>query len=133
MREILVELWQSPGAFLVIEKPTNVFYTNQVGGICCMHPKVEGFLVPLDRYMGNLDTLAELTEDYWPELPVDPKELKGLVSQLTPTSNDQDWHLEPDINRINDKNYPCGEAWIPVKVLYNKQELKGWLTWENSD
>lgn len=43
---------------VLIEWPTGVWYSGQVGGIACMHPEVEGFYLPL-------------SEEFW-------KPLKGI-------------------------------------------------------
>ena len=45
----VVDLCWSTGAFLIIAHPTGIQYTNQVGGVACLHPCLEGFLVPLER------------------------------------------------------------------------------------
>ncbi len=45
----LVRLWDMPYAImLVVEYPSGVRYSNQVGGVVCALPTLEGVLVPIE-------------------------------------------------------------------------------------
>ena len=129
--EILVELWQCPGVFIIVEKATGIIYTNQCGGTACSQPRAEGFLVPMDMYVGDKEGIADLTLDQWPTLHHMNKieELERLVATFSNISNDFEWSPLLDADRLLDDKTRCGEAWVPVMTPYGP----GWLTWENSD
>ncbi|TCI85584.1 DUF6210 family protein [Tenacibaculum sp. M341] len=40
-------MWDSVGIGIIIEYPTGVLISNQIGGTSCLHPKVEGIYLPL--------------------------------------------------------------------------------------
>lgn len=42
----LVEVYQND-PIVIVEEPTGIQYEGQVGGMACLHPRVEGFLLPL--------------------------------------------------------------------------------------
>jgi hypothetical protein len=42
-----VTLHAFPDLGLIVKANTRVLYSNQSGGLACLHPEVEGFFVPL--------------------------------------------------------------------------------------
>lgn len=41
---------------LIVLKNTGVTYTAQCGGLACMHPKAEGYVISLGTFMQDFDT-----------------------------------------------------------------------------
>ncbi len=130
----IVHLWESVGVFLIIEAPTGVFYSNQVGGTGCGHPEVEGYLVPVERY-SDMEEIENITRDYWHDGALKQlsksamKQLARAIQGLSVIIGDgssKSTFCTIDGERLDTRN---GEAWIPVKTPWGP----GWLTWENSD
>ena len=53
-KQLLVELYNAAGVGVIIPWPTGVVYSNQVDGVACYQPRVEGFYVPLNDELMNL-------------------------------------------------------------------------------
>ncbi len=153
----LVDLTFSTGAMLILEAKTGIQYTNQAGGIACIHPAIEGFLFPLEREgYRDLAVQARL-EDYFCEpgeqqhkwgagrrggglTPRDAAAIDALL--LDVVSPDFCLLVQVDRERADEGD----EAWIRVVVSrapdarnpcvldrLPQWPLKGVLTWENSD
>lgn len=136
---IHVELWECVGAFVIVKRPSGIWYTNQCGGTMCAQPEEEGFLVPMERYHGDEEQLSSMLEDTWFKDPEsfeepwdkeDEETLNKLVSSFESVGHgDNVWRPQLDLERWRDKNVSKGEAWVPVTTPFGP----GWLTWENSD
>jgi len=92
---------------------TGVYYTNQAGGVSCLHPIEEGYFVPFPLGYGN-----------WLELNLDLQELGdsiGSLMGLSPEDADEldslfEVHKVPlKVERtLLESSY---EAWVYVRVL----------------
>lgn len=133
----LVELWDLPlGLTLIVARPTGVNFTNQVGGIACFHPIVEGVLIPLHmRPMPPGDPL----ENYYESRlrPPLPEQRCALI---------REWLEWADLVDVFEPrgDTELAEAWIPVRILREPHDgylpmlgafrgEAGILTYENSD
>jgi hypothetical protein len=58
----LVLLYEANGIGLVILYPSGVLYSNQVGGVSCLKPEVEGIYVPLVNEVLNQE---KMLNDYF--------------------------------------------------------------------
>lgn len=117
---------------LVIEHPTGVHWTAQVGGYACLHPVVEGFFLPLES--GPVEELREFFYGEsgpwkgWCSEGIDEKTANWLDPQLPKG-------LRVDRDRLDEGR----ESWIPVVGTIsdwlggNVGTIHGFLTWENSD
>lgn len=131
-----VALWDTLGAFIVVEAPTGIVYTNQVGGTACSDPKVEGWLLPLHRWSWGEygeGALGELTTDLWGKGALAGlaeetlTKIDAAIKQLTISSILDTGKFKLDRSRLEETFN--GEAWVPVLTPWGR----GWLTWENSD
>ncbi len=148
MNKAVIEIWDSVGLGIIVQYNTGVYFSNQTGGSNCLHPKIEGFYLPLcNDYNKDLKFLSpeiELSEYF-------EKKYKGYGAI--------DGIDDEDINFINNilKNYKLDEfirldlnkrinsheAWIYVLISnndknylinnLNESELEGVLVWSNSD
>ncbi len=131
-----IQLWDTLGAFIIVEAPTNILYSNQTGGTACGHPMAEGWLLPLHRWSWAEveEDLRNITRDHWGDAALGRLskgalyKLEAAVHALKLTGlSDAPDKIRLDHYRLDKtKN---GEAWVPVLTPYGK----GWLTWENSD
>lgn len=111
------------GPALIIEHPTGIAYTGQVGGVACMHPIVEGFLLPFG--MGDSEVIVEdlrgvscPTACYGGSLT---EECVEELVHLWPTigyggvEGDSGWRADVDTTRAVQGT----ECWFPIR-------LRGW-------
>jgi hypothetical protein len=125
-----IQLWQLKGSFLIIPGPSGIVYSNQAGGMACLHPKQEGALVPfprLDKFLfpcwgcwGEAITIAEADE------------MDAFFKDSAP-------ELSVDRTRLADST----EAWVwvvcrntpedPSLALFGSWSGSAILTWENCD
>jgi hypothetical protein len=140
----LVLLWEMPDELmLIVAHPSGVAYQNQVGGVTCDQPRLEGILAPLAVSRRAKERIEGL--DY-------SNGALGISSGLA-DSIDAQLAAEPvarfvsvDRSRLDD----CQEAWIyvliasPQDIDYQREPrflgsvfgfgaAKGVLTWINSD
>ena len=56
-----------PDLGLIVRATTNVIYSNQAGGVMCLHPELEGFFVPLCTHLGmrELQALQDVCGEGW--------------------------------------------------------------------
>jgi Family of unknown function (DUF6210) len=134
----VIDLDSLNGLGLIIQHPSGVFYTNQVGGHGCFHPEVEGVFFPLqtdvNRY--ELNTLEQHFKRSWDALNEFEANLVDTVLQRS--SRNLNW-ISVDRSRLKHSF----EAWIYVKLnpkktkmdelLIGFDEAVGVLTWPNSD
>lgn len=130
----IVDLIEFDDLGLIILFPSGVIYTNQVGGLGCLHPEFEGIFVPLSA--GNRKIIFALGNHFrgsWTHL--EEKDAK-VVDRLL--RNDRYGYLKVDRENL-EKSF---EAWIYVEVTELNDSLplikgfgktKGVLTWANSD
>ena len=130
----LIELWnlQHEGFYaLIVLAETGILYSNQVGGVACNHPTVEGFCVPLPP--PPLEEFDDPTRDRYEEM--NPE----LTEAFLRTSGYDRFF---DANR----DMKVSEAWIPVfvrkhfvkhtegsELLGALTSRKGFITYSNSD
>jgi len=127
------------GAWLIVERPTGVFYTNQTNGNGCNQDSAEGALIPLPRMQEVFYAVDGLYMGTWHEFlgeVISPDEFdealrKVLKGDLTITVN-------------RERMTESYEAWVHVNVEAGTW-MRGWveiegarsfpaiLTWENSD
>lgn len=128
----LVELPEQWTGGLVIEAPTGIVYTTQVGGTCCAHPQAEGFLVPLSYpEWAALEkaTLSRYEESGSDHYRSPPASLARLVAEAI-WSTDEHLKIALDTERLTkEPGTVWAEAWLPITCVYGR----GWLTWDNSD
>lgn len=144
--KLTIDLYGLETFFLIVEHPTGVLYRNQTGGVCCMHPTIEGFGIPLEVSFNKSKGVFRL-EEHWfdgnkkshfysqTRITDYVKDVKGFLAEAFP-----DLHF--DLKRSRTMQH--GEAWIPViiktanhypnsaayETLVGKQAI---LTYKNSD
>ena len=117
--------------FVILEEPTGVLYTNQVGGTACLNPEVEGFLVPLTGWEPDYND-PMLDRVSVGNYPLDPNAMHRMFERLEVASL---FDLRHDL----DTEELVAEAWIPVRVRPGDHILKDFagqkaiLTYTNSD
>jgi len=94
---------------LIVEFPSGVAFTNQVGGVACLHPTIEGVLLPLPVRPALTDN--PLLDWY----ECDPPKQSEIQARFEAIERWLKWAeldnvLEPRIDA------PLSEAWIPVRV-----------------
>lgn len=135
-----VALHSFPDLGLIVKATTGVIYSNQAGGLACLHSEVEGFFVPLRTCFGmrELHALREIC-------PSDIDADEGIDEE---TAARLDWILERQglkcLRVDRTKLAESCEAWIHVRIsgeLGDKVPLEGAraetleavLMWPNSD
>jgi len=131
------DLYEFDALGLILSRNTGIVYTNQVAGIGCLHPEIEGAFVPLFDGIGRpaIHALTQHFRGNWhPITDSDADSIDGILRRA---------HLGfivTDRERLADSY----EAWVFVDVHENAQESsipllsgfgaqKGVLTWPNSD
>ncbi|WP_316806523.1 DUF6210 family protein [Pedobacter agri] len=143
-----IELWDTVGLGLIIEYPSGIFFSNQTGGTSCQHPSIEGIYVPLHNDYSETDKQFISPEN---DLMKHFVGQKYMGSGATKGIDEEDTTIITEILSIyslnefisidtnKSKMEKSHEAWIHVKInnLYLLEgfpkELKGILTWSNSD
>ena len=130
----LVHLDEFNGLALIVSAPTGVEYTNQAGGMACLHPTLEGAFVPLPVKLGRPEIYA-ITQHFrggWqPLVDRDADILDGILRR-----HDLGF-ISVDRAHLNESY----EAWVHViidpsraKGLIERSHWRaGVLTWQNSD
>jgi hypothetical protein len=133
----IIELWSLENLYgIIVLAKTGVWYSNQVGGTCCCHPKAEGYYVPLPIFWHpEHDVLIDRAEPY----------NRDLVEKFLTSSQDLPMYFEPldndylaTLDLLEDHNTDLYEAWVPVKIIHSYNNLLpkgkiGILTYVNSD
>lgn len=131
MTSICIDFSCSSVCGLIIQQSTGVCWSNQTGGIQCLHPSCEGFYVPLEwgQSMGDYPF-----ENEW-RMAYDPIAVR-------------EWLLSvPELNEVlearDSYDGEWGENWIPVRVresitnrfdvLHSLRGRDAIVTMENSD
>ncbi|WP_413662608.1 DUF6210 family protein [Microbulbifer sp. CNSA002] len=124
-----VSLWDMAGCALIILEKTGVVYFNQVGGTACLSEEAEGFLCPVNREDGSLESC--LTK------------LFSNVNKIDPDVVDEEFkkHAETSFISLDKKvlGKSC-ESWLYVNItpglsdlLSGVNSVNAILTWPNSD
>ena len=135
-----LELCEFTGIGLIIEFPSGVLYTNQVGGYACLHPEIEGVFVPLTN---SMVPQQEVLEDFFSG----PKWKGSCYSGIDEETADfidavfaKSFCTQAlQVNRA--KLADSVEAWVHVLVSPNQQSemwsgfdhTNGIATWLSSD
>lgn len=136
---VRVRLWDHVGTGLVLEGPTGVVYTQQVGGVRCLHPQVEGLFVPLGNdldengcLLGPQERLDTLFSGHGAHVD------EALADRLDAVFREPRWGVELRVDRS--RLAESWEAWVAVRVEGGADLVTGWpmpcggfLTWCNSD
>lgn len=147
---MLIELYDQAGDGIIIPASSDMTWTNQVGGIACFHPKMDGIFVPLGIVRhGKSDPIEDVClfdpdeaklEDCYDEMLV-WQFLKSIGEhrQFRPLT-DEEFGLN---RRLLGEDFYLAEAWVPVFVLRNERPCRaalrqlaghvGILTYPNSD
>jgi hypothetical protein len=114
-RKKLIRLWDSIGLGLIILAPSDVLYSNQAGGTCCLQPQEEGFFLPLhDESRGQEQMLL----DYFRKPGAPSAAPEGLDSKTADFVDEVLFvsettrFLKVDRMRLRDSV----EAWVYVEV-----------------
>lgn len=129
----VIELYDLVQPVIIVEAPTGVIYTNQVGGTACRHPECEGYLLPLTP--SRPFTGESAFDPFWGKA----WSAEAIAAEFNKLRSDQIQDLRSEPDECNT------EAWAGVSFLFQANgstglpaELLGvrhygWLTWENSD
>ena len=148
--KIILEL---PDTCILVQYPTGIFYTSQVGGHSCYHPEEEGFYIPLHQINDFTDSNSDFDcnllcrrqmfdskEDMEKDVHYrqEIKERAGIVHVLNERLKGYSFLLAS--NMLNqkmsideDRIYCLTEGWWPVKFLSNNKEMKGIVHFYNCD
>jgi hypothetical protein len=109
-----ISLWNLDQPALLLEAPTGVAYHGQVGGVACLHPWVEGFVVPLDPSpWGSLQGSCAVVCTRMQDGSLDPTARRWIARRWPrPPEHAPLWWLEFDDVRADETT----EAWFPVRV-----------------
>lgn len=141
MEKPLVELCEFSGIGLLVEYPSGIRYTNQIGGYACLHPEVEGIFIPLTNSLVSQQEKLKrfFTGPKWKghcDHGID-KETADFVEAVL-TESFCTAAIRVNQQRLADSY----EAWIHVIVSPDGQPSEMWrglnnmngiITWENSD
>lgn len=114
--KVRIELWGMGDPFLgvIVPAPTGIVWTNQTGGMCCAHPELEGFLVPL---AGEGPREPDPFENVFPGMnPYDPVQVQQWLE-----FNGLEPLFEP--LRATDEAPDHAEAWIWVRIRCAPEHL----------
>jgi hypothetical protein len=119
---------------LIIQSKTGVIFTNQVGGLGCLHPEAQGVFIPLS--VGHKKILLALTQHFRGDWNHINERDADFIDRLLRSDGFE--FIKVDRSRLKDSF----EAWIYVNVENSDEEFpaikgfgesKGILTWQNSD
>lgn len=149
---ISINLLDAVGLGLIIECPTGIIYSNQVGGTSCLHPTLEGVYVPLRNDVDQENsTLISPENELWNYFSGPPHDSTGATRGLTTADADiidavlVRWRLDTIIAVDRERLKESCEAWVCVLVLGEDEEMigvfrglgqypvPGVLTWTNTD
>ena len=133
-------------AAIIIPSKSGVFFTNQVNGVSCYHPEIEGILIPIHNDYDFL-WLMDFKEKYTDTLEYHLTNLiKWNRDDITSDTADkldnlfQHFKETKGISVDRDKIGKSMESWVWVISKENPDapytgfgEFNGILTWPNSD
>ena len=135
-----VELHELAGVALIVPSDTGIIFTNQVEGLVCSQPEVEGILIPLNNdfacedYERSLEyKLCDMfAENGWGKLAEDQARDIDLLLQGSPETRG----VSVNMDKLSDSV----ESWVWVLAKEHEYSCyKGFgdfeaiLTWPNSD
>ena len=94
---------------LVVLAPTGIKYTAQCGGMACMHPEAEGYLLSLGSFMQDFDT-CEYGCLYIDRNVESQKKLRDAVNEYCEDNQPYGELIRFDDSRMSE----VMEGWIPV-------------------
>ncbi|MDM3869876.1 DUF6210 family protein [Porticoccus sp. W117] len=134
-----VKLWEISGAALIVQESTGVYFTNQVCGTACLQRELEGVLIPINNDMVLSD--PEHLENQLCSLFPDGSD--GLLNEEKADGIDTILQKYPETKGIRVNRsliHQSVESWIFVIAKETEfgcysgfGEIKGVLTWQNSD
>ena len=135
-----VELYDLSGAALIIPMKTGVLFTNQVSGTACLHPEIEGLLVPFnnDHLTENYNQTIEyqlmelFINNGWGNLVEEQAiEINKLLLKYPETNS-----ASVNMAKLNESY----ESWVWCNIKESKfsgisgfSNIEAVLTWQNSD
>jgi hypothetical protein len=131
-----IDLSAFPEVGLIIRQASGVLYTNQSGGLLCLHPEMEGVFYPLPVKPGRSEVYA-LTQHFKQVGPLGEDDAKALDAILR-----RNGHTYLQVNRARLSG--SHEAWVHVNISKGIEahlgeafsgfgECEGVLIWPNSD
>lgn len=131
-------LWDMVGVGLIIQTKSNCVYFNQTGGTACFHSEMEGYFVPFnfdcDPYDFESSLEYKLSQLFKNSESVST-ELAESIDKLL-QNNSETNGISVDITKLEDSM----ESWVYVIIrstesnpISCENEMKGILTWSNSD
>ena len=141
-RQVIDLSFMETEVMLVVEHSTGVIYINQVGGVGCARPEIEGALAPVDLREADVQRIMGLP--YVPGRGLQADNADAIDAILI--SNVGGRHLRVDRERLHESY----EAWVFVVgqvddfssdwfqrdyagSVFGFGTVKGVLTWPNSD
>ncbi|MBY6186089.1 hypothetical protein KUV89_05590 [Marinobacter hydrocarbonoclasticus] len=131
-------LWDMVGAGLVIQAESNCVYFNQTGGTACFQSEMEGHFVPFN-FDCDPDDFESSLEYKLGQLFVNSESVSRDLAQ----SIDKLLQNNPETSGVsvdNTKLEDSLESWVYVTIkstennpVNYEKEMKGVLTWPNSD
>jgi len=138
---MIIDLCWAEG--VIIPCRSGVIYTQQVGGIACLHPEVEGVFVPLCSFKGDRDKLMEgLSKIFYDKYECHC--YKGITEEdadyLDKVFRKAKYPFKVDREKLRESV----EAWLYIVItrdvvtydvpwITGIKGKKGILTWQNSD
>ena len=123
---------------LIVSMKTEIFWSNQTGGVACNHPKIEGLYVPLPLSWLKENPIENFVNSHQ---PFSATENAKIVSEFLRANPEASQRFEID----RKSKIRAQEAWLPVRVKKVKRESLDWdilapfygksgiLTYPNSD
>ena len=144
--EVLLELWNTCGTGLIIERECGIWYSNQTEGTCCSHPRIEGVYIPVGNEcdeFGKFYSADPQLQAYFggPKYNgtgardgLDREDLEMLQELL-------DSLFDKKVVLDESRAHESREAWVWVQVLGDTDFFKGFqpfprqgiFTWTNTD
>lgn len=107
--------WGDDLTVAIIKYPTGVKYYGQVGGTACLHPEIEGFILPL--VFQDWSSLEELS---CPDACCGNSislELANKLKQAWPKQEGDLYKILLDESRLSEGT----EAWFPIHIVKGKE------------
>lgn len=155
MQRLTVEISGTQECGIIVKGASGIFYTRQTGGVNINTPEIEGYYLPCDlKRIGNpesfTDTLRHLfysNPKYGNRSHEIDEETAAAIDRIlencsygcrladTPAIPGRGFSWKKYSLKVDrDLLHKSHEAWIFVTVkTENAPDLKGVLTWENSD
>ena len=147
-----VDLFEFSGLAVIIEWPSGLVYSNQTGGHSCLHPELQGALIPLRNDVEHPSgKLLSPETDLFAYFQGPPHDGTGATLGLSEADADfidsvlRKWkltHVRVDRARLSESH----EAWVwvlvheeppnPARPLFHgfgPYPLRGVLVWTNTD